>query len=136
MKKKSKSKLIAKNHRKNLHKHPGPPFQIRPGQGYFSIAGNSNGTIIFEIGIVKKSSPINWKFTFVPLSKPKIIFFWSNVNKNKPNSQNICEKVKFDKDFNWLRMTFYYISISKVVVPLEFSGFLLYVDKFGWVLAT
>ena len=26
----------AKNRRKNLHKHPGPTFQIRPGPGYFS----------------------------------------------------------------------------------------------------
>ena len=30
--------IFAKNRRKNLHKHPGPPFQIRPGQGYLSIA--------------------------------------------------------------------------------------------------
>ena len=28
----------AKNRRKNLHKHPGPLFQIRPGPGCFSIA--------------------------------------------------------------------------------------------------
>ena len=28
----------AKNRRKNLHKHPGPPFQIRGGPGSFSIA--------------------------------------------------------------------------------------------------
>ena len=31
--------LGAKNRRKKLHKHPGPPFQIRPGPGCFSIAG-------------------------------------------------------------------------------------------------
>ena len=30
--------LGAKNRRKNLHKHPGPTFQIRPGPGYFSRA--------------------------------------------------------------------------------------------------
>ena len=30
--------LGAKNRRKNLHKHPGPPFQIRGGPGSFSIA--------------------------------------------------------------------------------------------------
>ena len=30
--------MCAKNRRKNLHKHPGPPFQIRPGPGCFSIA--------------------------------------------------------------------------------------------------
>ena len=28
----------AKNRRKNLHKHPGPPFQIRGGPGSFSTS--------------------------------------------------------------------------------------------------
>ena len=28
----------AKDRWKNLHRHPGNPFQIRPGPGYFSIA--------------------------------------------------------------------------------------------------
>ena len=32
--------LGAKNRRKNLHKHPGPPFQIREGPGSFSNAAN------------------------------------------------------------------------------------------------
>ena len=32
--------LGAKNRRKNLHKHPGPPFQIREGPGSFSNAKN------------------------------------------------------------------------------------------------
>ena len=30
--------LGAENRQKNLHKHPGPPFQIRRGPGSFSIA--------------------------------------------------------------------------------------------------
>jgi hypothetical protein len=30
--------LVAKNRRKNLQKHPGPPFQIREGPGSFSNA--------------------------------------------------------------------------------------------------
>ena len=30
--------LGAKNRRKNLHKHPGPPIQIREGPGSFSNA--------------------------------------------------------------------------------------------------
>ena len=34
--------LGAKNRRKNLHKHPGPPFQIRGGPGSFSNADNSH----------------------------------------------------------------------------------------------
>ena len=32
--------LGAKNRRKNLHKHPGPPFQIRGGPGSFSNAAS------------------------------------------------------------------------------------------------
>ena len=36
--------LGAKNRRKNLHKHPGPPFQIRGGPGSFSNAKNSVAT--------------------------------------------------------------------------------------------
>ena len=36
---------------------------------------NYNGTIIFEIDIIKKSSPINSKFTFLPLSKPLLLWY-------------------------------------------------------------
>ena len=36
----------AKNHRKYIHKHPGPPFQIRGGPGSFSIAQKSNVEIV------------------------------------------------------------------------------------------
>ena len=38
----------AKNRRKNLQKHPGPPFQIRPGPGCFSIASKFD-KIIFHL---------------------------------------------------------------------------------------
>ena len=38
--------LGAKNHRKYLHKHSGPPFQIRGGPGSFSIAQKSNVEIV------------------------------------------------------------------------------------------
>ena len=56
--------LGAKNRRKNLHKHPGPPFQIRGGPGSFSNAwichvilpnpngkkfSRSNDTLTFDI---------------------------------------------------------------------------------------
>ena len=37
--------LGAKNHRKYLHKHSGPPFQIRGGPGSFSIAENYLATL-------------------------------------------------------------------------------------------
>jgi hypothetical protein len=42
--------------------------------------GNYNGTIIFEIDTMKKSSPINLKVTFLPLSKPKWHFFSGAVS--------------------------------------------------------
>ena len=42
--------LGAKNRRKNLHKHPGPPFQIREGPGSFSNAKNSNAVWNQRIG--------------------------------------------------------------------------------------
>ena len=55
----------------------------------------------------QQSSPINLKFTFLPLSKPKWHFFsfavsgcCCSIDKNRPNNQNISEKVKFDKNFN------------------------------------
>ena len=89
--------------------------------GYHNLE-NYNGTIDFEIDTMKKSSPINSKFTFLPLSKPNENFFSSavswcskyccSVDKNKPNNQNIAEKVKFDKDFNWLGRLFYIINIK------------------------
>ena len=43
---------------------------------------------------------------FATVKTKHYLFFRYDVNKNKGNGQNICEKVKFDKDFNWLGMTF------------------------------
>ena len=72
-----------------------------------------NGIIFFEIDTMKKSSPLNSKFTFFANVKTKItlLFYWTHntlksaskcdrVNQNKRNNQKICEKVKFDKDLN------------------------------------
>ena len=42
---------------------------------YSKKAGNCNGAIVFEIDIMKKSYPVNSKFTSLPLSKPKWHFF-------------------------------------------------------------
>ena len=42
---------------------------------YTRKPGNNNGTIVFEIDIMKKSYPVNLKFTSLPLSKPKWQFF-------------------------------------------------------------
>ena len=78
----------------------------------------------------QQSSPINLKFTFLPLSKPKWHFFsfavsgcCCSINKNRPNNQNISEKVKFDKNFNWLGKTLCDINLKingTIVIP-QFS---------------
>jgi len=47
---------------------------------YSGRLGNYNGTIVFEIDIMRKSSPINLKFTFLPLSKPNWHFFSGAVS--------------------------------------------------------
>ena len=47
--------LAAKNRRKNLHKHPGPPFQIRGGPGSFSIAKLSV-VLLWQIQRLKDTS--------------------------------------------------------------------------------
>ena len=75
--------------------------------------GDYNGIIIFEIDIMKNSSPLNLKFTFFATVKTKItlLFCWTHstlssaskfdrVNQNKRNNKKNCEKVKFDKDLN------------------------------------
>ena len=70
---------------------------------------NYNGTIIFEIDIMKNSSPLNSIFKFFAMSKPKQHFFSAGltalsaqfrVYQNKIINQTTSEKVKFDKDLN------------------------------------
>ena len=81
---------------------------------YSRKLGDYNGTITFEIDIMKNSSPLNLKFTYFATVKTKItlLFYWTHstlssaskcdrVNQNKRNNRKICEKVKFDKDLNW-----------------------------------
>ena len=67
---------------------------------------NYNGTIVFEIDIMKNSSPLNLKFTFSFLLDSQHSQLSFRVNQNKRNNQKICEKVKFDKDLNRLGMSF------------------------------
>ena len=43
----------AKNRRKNLHKHPGPTFQIRPGPGYFRKMTNEKSEQFHILGRFK-----------------------------------------------------------------------------------
>ena len=47
---------------------------------YTRKPGNNNGTFIFDIDIIKKSYPVNLKFTSLPLSKPKWQFFSGAVS--------------------------------------------------------
>ena len=47
---------------------------------YTRKPGNNNGTIVFEIDIMKKSYPVNLNFTSLPLSKPKWHFFSGAVS--------------------------------------------------------
>ena len=68
---------------------------------------NYNGTIVFEIDIMKNSSPLNLKFTFFAIVKSKVIllFCWTHsftvINgKKKIIIKKICVKVEFDKDLN------------------------------------
>ena len=62
---------------------------------YSRKPGDYNGTIIFEIDIMKNSSPLNLKFTLFAMSKPKQQFFSAGltalsaqlrVNQNKRNN--------------------------------------------------
>ena len=57
-----------------------------------------NGTIIFEIDIMKNSSPINLKFTFFATVKTKItlLFCWTHF-KVKPVNQNKTTKKFVEK---------------------------------------
>ena len=93
---------------------------------YSRKLGDYNGTIFFEIAIMKNSSPFNSKFTFFATVKTKItlLFCWTHstlslaskcdrVNQNKRNNQNNGEKVKFDKDLNWLGTSFSWYQSQK-----------------------
>ena len=83
---------------------------------YIKKPESYNGTIIFEIDIMKKSSPTQFKIhifchcenqnntSFLLDSQHSQLSF--RGNRNKRNNQKICEKVKFDKDLNWLGRTF------------------------------
>ena len=93
---------------------------------YSRNPGDYNGTIIFEFDIMKNSSLLNLKSTFFATVKTKmtLLFCWTHStlsstskcdreNQNKRNNQNFCEKVKFDKDLNWLGMSFSWYQSQK-----------------------
>ena len=64
--------LGAKNRRKNLHKYPGPPFQIRGGPGSFSIA---DFWLIFYLN--KSFSKFSWP-AFCCFQ-----YYWNQVRRAK-----------------------------------------------------
>ncbi len=77
---------------------------------------------------MKKSSPINLEFMIFASVKTKITLLFSGThfmfsrkqlkqskNSNKQNNQNICEKVKFDKDFKLIGEDI--IMPSAIVIP-------------------
>ena len=66
---------------------------------YSRKPGNYNGTIIFEIDIMKKSSPINSKFIYLQLSKPKCYFFSVAISCNLSNFQRKPNQTKQPKVF-------------------------------------
>ena len=96
---------------------------------YSRELGDYNCTIIFEIDIMKNSSPLILKFTFCTnehwtTDKITILFCWTHstlslasksvtVNQNKRNNQKICVKVKFDKDLDWMGMSFSIFQFQK-----------------------
>ena len=71
--------------------------------------GNYNGTIIFEIDIMKKSSPLNSKFTFFATVKTK-----NSLYAQQKTAETITNKT--NKTFTG--EDFFMISISEIMVPL------------------
>ena len=86
---------------------------------YSRKPGDYNGTIIFEIDIIPTQFKIhifchcpnqnNTSF-LLGLQHSQLSF---RVNQNKRKNQKICEKVKFDKDLDWLGMSFSWYQSKK-----------------------
>ena len=98
---------------------------------YSRKPGDCNGFIIFEIDIMKNSSPLNLEFTFLP-QHSQLSF---KVNQNKRNDQRICQKVQFDKNINWLGRTFSWYQSQKYWChcnsPVFYYKWLI-LHKFWW----
>ena len=77
--------------------------------------------VIREIRASNKGPEIPTIFVYSRVQST-VISVTSTVNKNNPNNQNICEKVKFDKDFIWGRL-FHDINLKNngAIVILQFS---------------
>ena len=76
----------AKNRRKNLHKHPGPPFEIRGRPGSFSNAPTSDSIKHKKARKVKNSISNRTSFyVFSFFDRPLEIVFTNNFKGEKFN---------------------------------------------------
>ena len=60
---------------------------------------------------------------------------WQTKSKQKKQPKNLWKSQVWLR-FKLIRDKFFMISISKIRVPLQFSGLLLYVVKLAWILLT
>ena len=101
---------------------------------YIRMLGNY--TIIFEIDIMKESSPINqnlyqnWLFLICFGCLICFLLHWKLLRAIAD-----CKEKKWHFVFDEGQWGFLNSS-QKIMMPLWFSSFLLYVDKFGRVLVT
>ena len=61
---------------------------------YCRKQGDCNGTIIFEVDIMKNSSLLNLKFTIFVMSKPKWHFFSAGLTALSAQLLSVTEKIK------------------------------------------
>ena len=112
---------------------------------YSRKPGNFNGTISFEIDIMKNSSPINlnlgqsWLFHICFGCFFCFDLLWRWAESPVSPAEKRCY-FGFDMakivNFKLSGDEFFMMSISKIMVPLQSPGFLLYVVEFAIVLAT
>ena len=82
------------------------PMSPKIGRTYSRKLENHNGIIIYWYQF-KNSHFCHCKNQNVTsfLCNQLLLLLTFSVNKSKPNSQSICQKDKFDKDFDWLGRT-------------------------------
>ena len=112
---------------------------------YSRKPGNFNGTISFEIDIMKNSSPINlnlgqtWLFHICFGCFFCFDLLWRWAESPVSPAEKKCY-FGFDMakivNFKLSGDDFFVMSISKIMVPLQSPGFLQYVDEFAIVLTT
>ena len=106
---------------------------------YSRKPGNFNGTISFEIDIMKNSSPINSNLGQNWLFHICFDLLWSWAESAVSPAEKKCY-FGFDMakivNFKLSGDEFFMMSTSKIMVPLQSPGFLLYVVEFAIILAT